>query len=68
MYNKKKQKGNKRLNGNGNKKKNKKLSKIEITEHEKKRDLLRTIQETEDIDTILEISHHEDPVIRLKAV
>jgi HEAT repeat protein len=66
MYNKKKQKGNKRLNGNSKKKG--KRSKMEITAHEKKKEILRTIQDTEDIDEILVITHNEDPVIRLKAI
>lgn len=64
MYKNQKTKGNKRLGGG----KKKKLTKDEIKAREDKKDILRTIQDTEDIETILKISHHEDPVVRLKAV
>lgn len=58
--------GNKRLNPEPKKPKHQKQD--EISSHEQKRNLMSLIQVTEDVDTILEISRHEDPEIRLKAV
>jgi hypothetical protein len=67
MYNTKKSKtGNRRLEPKT--KKNNKIPRDEMSLNEQKRELLRIIQETEDVDTILEVSYHEDPQIRLKAV
>ena len=66
MIQKKSKGGNKRLNTEP--KKVAKLTKDEISVHEQKRNLMTLIQETEDVDTILEISKNEDPDVRLKAV
>merc|ERR1711904_183757 len=49
----------------------KKLSKFEIEERnlkDAKRDLMKIATTTEDIDEIIEITKHEDPEVRLKAV